>query len=121
MTYESVVRFDSAVCEGVSFTVARMSFGRRMALVRELRQVAAKAAYHRAGEGSDDTVDAALLDGEADRVYLRGGLAGVEGLEIDGVPATADSLFEAGPEALCREVVQRIRQDCLLSPDEQKN
>jgi hypothetical protein len=121
MTYESTVRYDSAALPGVSFTVARMSFGRRMQLVRELREIAAKAEYHRAGASSEDRIEATLLEAEADRAYLRWGLTSVAGLEIDGAPADAESLFGRGPEALCREVVQRIREECFLSADEEKN
>jgi hypothetical protein len=121
MDYESTVRCTSAVARDVSFTVVRMSFGRRLALVRELREIAARAEYHRAGSASGDTVEAALLDAEADRIYLRWGLAGVDGLEIDGAPATPESIFTVGPEALCREIVQRVKQECFLTADERKN
>ncbi|HET8546870.1 MAG TPA: hypothetical protein VFL57_02650 [Bryobacteraceae bacterium] len=121
MTYESTARYESAVLPGVSFQVVRMSFGRRLALVRELRAITTKSEYHRAGGGGDDAVEAALLEAEADRICLRWGLAGVAGLEIDGTPATADALFAAGPEEFCREVVQRIRQECFLTDEQQKN
>jgi hypothetical protein len=92
-----------------------------MELVRALRAIAAKTEYHAAGSGDEDALDATLLAGEADRVYLTWGLAGVAGLDIDGISATAESLFTAGPEELCREVVQRIRRECFLTAAEQKN
>jgi hypothetical protein len=121
MTYQSTVRCESAVLDGVCFEITRMSFGRRMSLVRELRAIAARADYHNAGSSAGDAVERTLIEAEADRVYMHWGLARVEGLEIDGVPATAETLFSAGPEPLCREIVQRIRAECFLSADEQKN
>jgi hypothetical protein len=121
MTYESTVRCESAVLPGVSFEITRMSFGRRMSLVRELRGIAARAEYHKAGASGEDAIEATLLEAEADRVYLRWGLARVAGLDIDGAPATADTLFSAGPERLCREIVQRIRSESFLSAEERKN
>jgi hypothetical protein len=121
MTYESTIRCESAVLPGVAFRVARMSFGRRMQLVRELRDIAAKAEYNRAGAACKDQIEATLLEAEADKVHVRWGLAGIEGLEIDGAPATAESLITSGPEAFFREVVQRIRSECFLSEEERKN
>ena len=121
MTYESTVRFESAVLPGVTFDVTRMSFGRRMALVRELRAIAGRAEFHKAGTGAEDGIEATLLESEALRIYLQWGLAGVTGLEIDGAPATAESLFAAGPEPLCREIADRIKAECFLSSEEQKN
>jgi hypothetical protein len=120
MTYESTVRCESAVLPGVSFEVTKMSFRRRMSLVRELRVIAARAEYHRAGT-NEDAIEATLLEGEAEGVYLRWGLARIDGLDIDGAPATAETLFSAGPEQLCREIVQRIRAECFLNAEERKN
>ena len=40
MTYESEKVVESQVAAGVRFRVARMSFGRRMELMREVRELA---------------------------------------------------------------------------------
>jgi hypothetical protein len=69
----------------------------------------------------DDRVQAEALRIRIDREYLLWGLKELHGLEVDGVPADADSLFECGPEALTREIVARIRQECELSGEQRKN
>jgi hypothetical protein len=42
-------------------------------------------------------------------------------LMIDGEAATAAQLLEKGPEALAREVVNAIKEQCGLSEAERKN
>jgi hypothetical protein len=54
-------------------------------------------------------------------VYVSWGLAGVEGLEIDGQPASVDLLLEAGPESLVSEALALIRREAGLSEEERKN
>jgi hypothetical protein len=66
-------------------------------------------------------VDAALLAGEIDRVYWEFGLESIEGLDINGEAATAATQFEQGPEALTREILDRIKQNCQMTDDERKN
>jgi hypothetical protein len=66
-------------------------------------------------------VEAALAASEIDRVYVSWGLAGVEGLEIDGRPATAELLLDAGPESLVSEALALIRREAGLSEEERKN
>ena len=69
----------------------------------------------------DDRVQAEALRIQIDREYLRWGLKELRGLEIDGVPAESESLFERGPEDLMNEIVSRIRAECELSGEERKN
>lgn len=121
MKYESTVKCEAESFPGVSYTVLRMSFDRRLRLIRELRELSARIDYHRAGSGTADAIESTLLEAETDMTYLRWGLVSVEGLEIDGMPATPEALFTEGPENLCREVVVRIRKECFLSADDQKN
>jgi hypothetical protein len=45
----------------------------------------------------------------------------VEGLTIDGEPATAASVIEKGPVALADEILGAIQRECGLSGDERKN
>lgn len=131
MTYESTTQVDSRACEGVRFTVHRMSFGRRLELTRKVRDLLGRLEFLRAGEGrvggqvgegrAAEDVDAALLAGEIDREYARWGLASVEGLEIDGRPATPEDLIERGPEKLVAEVLSAIRHEAGLDEEERKN
>ncbi len=75
-------------------------------------------------EASNDVrekLDAAVLQGEVDRVYLRWGLEAMEGLEIDGETATTELLIEKGPADLSTEILKRIRSECVLSESERKN
>jgi hypothetical protein len=48
-------------------------------------------------------------------------LAQIDGLEIDGQPATVDLLIEKGPEQLVAEIAVQIRHECGLTDDERKN
>jgi len=120
-SYESVREVDSASIPGVKFRVRRMSFGRRLELARRIRELDKRLEYAQAGEDVRSQVEAAITAGEIDRVYLEWGLEGVEGLQIDGEPATPEALVERGPEELAREVLEAIRRECFLSEDERKN
>lgn len=122
MEYKSQVAVESAAMPGVRLHVRRMSFGRRLELTRKAQELAKKLAYLAAGEADAGAeAERALLGGEIDREYLRWGLASVEGLEIDGEPATAESLVAAGPEPLVREALVAVRREAGLSEGERKN
>jgi hypothetical protein len=122
MNYESVKQVDSRECAGVRFGIYRMSFGRRLELTRKVRELLGRLEFVRAGQGGPaDEAEAALLAGEIDREYARWGLASVEGLEIDGRPASAEDVIEKGPEKLVAEVLGAIRAEAGLSEDERKN
>jgi len=96
MTYESVKVVDSAVSPGVRFTVAKMSFARRVELMRRVRELARRMEFLEAGESAGDKMDVGLLQAEIDRLYLTWGLRAVSGLEVDAAEATPESLAEAG-------------------------
>jgi len=121
MTYESVAKTASKVAPGVVFTVARMSFGRRMELMKRIRELAERMEFLRAGENPKEQMDAALVQGEIDRTYLNWGLRAVDGLVLDGEPATAEMLAEAGPEDLFREALEAVKAQTGLSASERKN
>jgi hypothetical protein len=121
MIYESTAVVKSQVAKGVEFTVAKMSFGRRTELMRQVRELARKLEFLEAGEGHGQKMDAAMLQVEIDRLYLKWGLRAVSGLEVDGVAATPESLAEAGPEELFREAVASVRAQTGLSAAERKN
>lgn len=121
MIYESVVIVESQVVRGVTFTVAKMSFGRRTELMRQVRELARRMEFLEAGEDLGQKMDAALLRVEIDRLYVRWGLREISGLELDGMGATPESLAEAGPEELFREAVSAVRRQAGLSAEERKN
>ena len=121
MTYESTQTVTSAANPSVVYTVAKMSFARRNDLMRRIRELARHAGFLNAAQDAGSKMDAALLQVEIDRIYLAWGLRAVDGIEIDGHPATPDSLIAAGPEDLCREAAEAVRSAAGLTLAERKN
>jgi hypothetical protein len=121
MSYESVVLVESSARAGVCFRVARMSFGRRVELMRKVRELSRRVEFLEAGEAAGERMDAGLLRAEIDRIYLLWGLVGVSGLSVDGVDASPEVLVERGPEELFREALAVVRRETGLSEDERKN
>jgi hypothetical protein len=121
MEYASETRIESKTMPGVWFTIARMSFGRRIELTRQIWELAGKAEHLAAGGDARGKLEAALAAAEIDRVYLNWGLRKVEGLVIDGKPATPEQIIADGPEELCREAAAAIKAECGLTPEETKN
>ena len=101
--------------------MARMSFARRVELMRRVRELARRAEFLNAGTSPEEKMDAALLEAEIDRLYVVWGLRGVTGLELDGQGATPESLAESGPEELFREALAAVRAEAGLSETERKN
>ena len=121
-SYESTVEEGSTTIPGVRFTVERMSFARRLELIRRLKTWLGRVEFVTASkEGPDREAEAALAAGEIDRIYLEWGLRGLTGLVIDGEEVTAQTLIEKGPEGLVREVLAAIRREAGLSEEERKN
>lgn len=106
---------------GVEFVIARMTFGRRIELMRQVRDLAVRLEYFEAGRDAKNDMEASLLGAEIDRLYIRWGLEEIRGLELDGVAATAQSLIESGPEELFFEALTAIRAECGLTEIERKN
>jgi len=121
MTYESLVKKKSSVYPEVSFSVRKMSLAGRMALVHRIRVEGLALAFHEAGDDPKDRLMAAEINGSIQALYVRWGLVSIEGLELDGAVADAEGLIEKGPEELCREIAQVVRQECFLSEEEKKN
>lgn len=121
MTYESVEVIESQLARGVTFTVAKMSYGRRLELMRRIREMSRKLDFLDAGCEPGDKMDAALLEAEINRLYLTWGLRAVSGLTLDGADATPDLLAESGPEDLFREALAAVRTQTGLTEDERKN
>jgi hypothetical protein len=121
MTYESEVTVQSQVATGVAYTVARVSFERRLELMRKIRDLAKRMEFLDAGQAPGDKMDAALLRTEIDRMWLLWGLRGIIGLEIDGQPATPELLTYSGPEELFREALTAVQAQTALTSAERKN
>ena len=81
-----------------------MSFGRRVDLMRRVRELARRMEFLEAGEEPASKMDAALLQAEIDRLYVAWGLRAVAGLTVDGVASTGRSC-RRGPEELFREAL----------------
>ena len=124
-TWESRVWFDAVAIEGVRYEIVRVSFGRRIELARRIREIGRKMEYLEAGSklenGARETLEAAVLAAEIDRAYLEWGLLRVEGLEIDGMEGTPESLIDCGPVELAMEILRRIKSECGMTEDERKN
>jgi hypothetical protein len=121
MTYESIVVIESQITPGVTFTVHKMSYGRRAELMCRVRELARKQEFLRAGEEPADKMDAALLEAQINRVYLTWGLKSIDGLTVDGEEATPELLTDRGPEDLFREALGAIRAQTGLNSAERKN
>jgi hypothetical protein len=121
MEYESYEVVASKIRPGVTYTVNRMSFGRRLQLMRLVREIAPKLECFRGGTTHQDQIEAGLLSAEIDRLYVEWGLREVSGLTIDGRPADPSRLAEAGPEELFAEALRSVRAACHLSEAEVKN
>ena len=121
LQYESVISIESKAAPGVRFAIHRISFGRRMELSRRVREISRKAEFLEAGTELHEKIEASILAQEIDAMYLQWGLVSIEGLIIDGEPATAARLLEKGPEDLTREIVSAIKEQCGLSEPERKN
>jgi len=121
MEYTSYEVVESKAAQGVAYTVAKMSFGRRVELTRRIRELASRREFLEAGETPEDKMNAALLASEIDRTYVAWGLKEVSGLELDGLPATPETLASNGPEDLFREALAVVKDRCGLLDAERKN
>ncbi|MFB3777236.1 MAG: hypothetical protein ACE141_06470 [Bryobacteraceae bacterium] len=121
MNYESCTALSSTSQPGVTYSIRRMSLDRRVELTKRLRDLFQRIEFLQAGGDPKESMEAALLANQIEREYLLWGLFEVRGLEIDGQPATPESLAAAGPEELCREIVAAIKAESGLTETERKN
>jgi hypothetical protein len=121
MNHQSTITHQSVSLPGVAFDVLRITYGRRLDLMKLVRALAQRREFHEAGDTPADRMQAAELSLEIDQLYLQWGLQSVNGLTIDGEPATPQNLWQAGPEALTREIIAAIRSAAGLTEDERKN
>jgi len=121
MHYESVLKQRSESFPEISYTVRKISFGGRLELAKDIRELSRRMEFAAAGKEASDEMDASILAAEIERLYLRWGLVSLEGLAVDGGPASPDLLVERGPESLTREIIRAIQAECGLSEEERKN
>ena len=121
MTYETSTKVESRLAPGVVYRLARMSFGRRIELSRRLLELAQRVQFLEAGETTKEQMQARVLGQEIDRIYLQWGLQAIDGLELDGEPASVETFLTTGPEGLCREALAAVKAECGLSESERKN
>lgn len=112
---------ESEAMPGVEFVIARMTFGRRLELLKRVRDLAVRLEYFEAGREEKNRVEASLLGAQLDRLYIDWGLEEIRGLELDGEAATPSSLIERGPEDLFNEALAAVKAECGLSEQERKN
>ena len=105
----------------VEFVIGLMTFGRRIELMRRVRDLAVRLEYFEAGQDAKNGMEASLLGAEIDRIYVLWGVEEIRGLELDGAPATVASLIDHGPEELFLEALAAVRSECGLSETERKN
>ncbi len=104
----------------VRFAVKRISLASRLELTKQLRKLTLRYEFLNAGDTSDQ-LEAALSDLLVRKLYIEWGLAEIQGLAIDGEPATAALLIQKGPENLTAEIISDIREEIEFSEDERKN
>lgn len=122
MEYQSTIEKASEAMPGVTYRVRRISFGRRLEITRILRDRVDRLRFLSSAQDDGDAgAEAAIVGAEIDSEYLLWGLAGITGLDIDGVAATPEALVEAGPEELVREALAHVRAVSALSEKEAKN
>ena len=121
MQHISTITKSSAVCTGVSYSIKRMTFGRRLELIRRAGDLAKRLEFHSAGTSFEDQAERGILTGEINKLYLNWALIEVRGLEIDGVPAKPETLIDDGPEELCQEIIEAVKAECFLTGEERKN
>jgi hypothetical protein len=119
--YESTITHTSNRYPSVRYTVRRMSFARRCELAHKVRELSRRLEFLNAADGVADRLEAAVVNSEVCNLYLDWGLVLIEGLELDGVPATPEMLLSCGPEDLCLEIIRAIQTECGLSEEERKN
>jgi hypothetical protein len=119
--YESTIRSTSRIMPGVTFEVRRVSYGGRLELLKRVRELAARQAFHLSSEGAVERLDAEIAGREIRLKMIRWGLVRVDGLLIDGEAPAVDALIEYGPEGLVAEIAAAVEGQLSLTEEERKN
>ncbi|MEO8372933.1 MAG: hypothetical protein ABI806_27355 [Candidatus Solibacter sp.] len=98
-----------------------MSFGRRVELMRRVRELARRSEFLSSSEDAGEKMDAALLQSEIERMYVSWGVKAVSGLTVNGTVADVDLMAAEGSEELFREALAAVRHEAGLNEEERKN
>jgi hypothetical protein len=98
-----------------------MSFQNRVALLRDMQTLMARHEFLKAGEEPGDQLEALRVEHEIAQLFLQWGLVDIQGLTVDGAPATVSTLLGSGPEELVREALGTIVGQIGLTEEERKN
>jgi hypothetical protein len=120
VSYSSVLWHKSKTIEGVGFAIRRVSLAQRLELNKRVRELTLRHEFLKAGPAADQ-LEATWADLLVQKLYVEWGLAGLEGLSIDGEIATVGLLIDKGPEGLVDEIVSVIQEEIELSEEERKN
>jgi hypothetical protein len=118
--FESVQWRTSREMPEIRFAVREPSLQKRIDLTRQLHELTLKNEFLASGKEMEQ-LELALAELLVQKVLIEWGLAAIEGLYIDGKPATTSQLIEAGPERLVAEIAAAVRERCGLSEEERKN
>jgi hypothetical protein len=118
--HSSLMWHDSQTVPGVRFALRRVSLAQRIELARSVRDLTLKHEFLKAGDTAEQ-LESSLADLLARRLYLVWGVDRLEGLRIDGEPATVEMLIDKGPDELSDEIVDAVRRELGLSEEERKN
>ncbi|MBV6430872.1 MAG: hypothetical protein IANPNBLG_00992 [Bryobacteraceae bacterium] len=119
--YSSTLQHESRSIPGVTFTLERLSFGKRLELLRRVHALAGKLEFCAASETVASQFEAAILEKSIQQIYLECCLVQVQGLLIDGEAASVDILLQRGPGSLVEEIATTIQGQMTLSAEERKN
>jgi hypothetical protein len=135
MNFESQVtrKSDLPDFSDVSFTVHKLTEGRRLkirlSLAEPNRRLRDLMAEKEAAEGKPPAEQLAIytrvladmqdvIDDQITPVWVRGLLVSIDGLTINGEPATVEALIEEGPRDLYREIAGVIGKEVGLTEKE---
>ncbi len=118
--FESLGWVGSEMIAGVRFAVRKPSLGQRIELTRRVHELTLRHEFLKAGSEAEK-LEAALEELMVQQLYIEWGLKTIEGLEIDGEPATPAALIDRGPEELAAEIASCVVHECGLTEDERKN
>lgn len=144
MNYVTTISNESKVFPGVTYVLNKMSEARRAQLrlriseptsrirnlLREMANLEDRNPSTAENPRSEEVNNELLMlsdkmeqisSDEINPQWLEWGLKSIDGIDIDGVPATLKTLLTEGPPALFQEIVNEIKRVAQLNGDEEKN
>lgn len=118
--FDSLRWLESEAMPRVRYAIRQPSLAQRIELTKRLHELTLRHEFLANGNELHQ-LEITLADLFVQKVLVEWGLAQIDGLEIDGSPATVDLLIESGPEQLVAEIAAQVRHECGLTDDERKN